>query len=122
MLVAVAATAGAMVGSFCAAGSWRAARQLPITRPRSRCVTCRAVIPWWFNVPVAGWLMLRGRARCCQTPISVFYPVVECAVAVCWAVAAVLAPSLWLLTVAWVLSAAGTWTAAEWWQRRHHPG
>ena len=35
------------------------------------------MISWHDNVPVFGWLMLRGKARCCGTKISPRYPFVE---------------------------------------------
>ena len=34
-------------------------------------------IPWFDNVPVFGWIMLRGRCRQCHNPISARYPLVE---------------------------------------------
>lgn len=45
--------------------------------PASRCGSCGAAIKPWHNVPVLGWLLLRGKAACCQAPISVRYPLVE---------------------------------------------
>src|SRR5262249_20601321 len=44
---------------------------------RSRCPMCGAGIAWRDNLPVVGWLLLRGRARCCRQRISVRYPLVE---------------------------------------------
>jgi len=44
---------------------------------RSRCPHCNAPIRWYDNIPVFGWLRLRGKARCCGKPISVQYPLVE---------------------------------------------
>ena len=35
------------------------------------------MIAWHDNVPVFGWLMLRGKARCCGIKISPRYPLVE---------------------------------------------
>jgi leader peptidase (prepilin peptidase)/N-methyltransferase len=34
-------------------------------------------IPAWDNLPVFGWLKLRGRCRTCRLPISARYPLVE---------------------------------------------
>ncbi|NKF22945.1 prepilin peptidase [Solimonas marina] len=48
-----------------------------LVRPASCCPSCRAPIKPWHNVPVLGWLWLRGRCASCQSPISVQYPVVE---------------------------------------------
>lgn len=44
---------------------------------RSHCPQCGAGIAWYDNIPLVGWLRLRGRARCCGAKISVRYPFVE---------------------------------------------
>lgn len=44
---------------------------------RSNCPKCQSPIPFYLNVPVISWLMLRGIARCCGEKISVQYPLVE---------------------------------------------
>lgn len=46
-------------------------------RPRSRCPQCGHLIAWHENLPVLGWLRLRGRCSSCKTPISFRYPFVE---------------------------------------------
>jgi leader peptidase (prepilin peptidase)/N-methyltransferase len=55
---------------------------------RSACPQCGKPIPFYLNLPVLGWLALRGRARCCGAKISWRYPLVEaltaCAFAVLW--------------------------------------
>lgn len=48
-------------------------------RPASRCPGCSAPIRAWQNIPVASWVMLRGRCASCRTPISARYPAVEIA-------------------------------------------
>lgn len=45
--------------------------------PRSCCPHCGAAIRSVDNVPVVSFLLLRGRCRHCQGPISPRYPVVE---------------------------------------------
>jgi leader peptidase (prepilin peptidase)/N-methyltransferase len=50
--------------------------------PRSACPKCGTSIKAWHNVPVFGWLLLRGRCAACGAPISRRYPVVELATAV----------------------------------------
>lgn len=45
--------------------------------PASRCPKCKSQIKPWFNIPVFGWLMLRGKCKDCQAPISARYPIVE---------------------------------------------
>lgn len=48
-----------------------------LLRPPSTCPHCGTRIRPWHNVPLLGWLWLRGRAACCGKPISVQYPLVE---------------------------------------------
>ena len=45
--------------------------------PGSHCPHCRTPIPFYFNIPIFGWLILRGRAKCCGKPISACYPLIE---------------------------------------------
>ena len=45
--------------------------------PPSRCPRCLHPIRLLDNIPVLGWLKLRGRCRNCTRPISVRYPLVE---------------------------------------------
>ena len=53
------------------------AEPLSLLRPGSRCPSCKAAIRPWHNLPVVGWLWLRGRCASCGTKISVQYPLVE---------------------------------------------
>ncbi|MEB3298616.1 MAG: A24 family peptidase [Candidatus Sericytochromatia bacterium] len=48
-----------------------------LARPGSACPACGTAIAWHDNVPVLGWLLLRGRCRRCRTAISLRYPLVE---------------------------------------------
>lgn len=48
-----------------------------LVTPPSRCPGCDARIKPWHNIPVLGWLILRGRCAACGTKISVQYPLVE---------------------------------------------
>lgn len=80
-----AALFGACVGSFLNVVIWRLPQQDPARRTlggRSYCPGCGKMISWHDNVPVLGWLMLRGKARCCGTTISPRYPFVELLTAV----------------------------------------
>lgn len=52
---------------------------LSLLTPPSSCPACGARIRPWHNVPVFGWLALRGRAACCGAPLSLQYPLVELA-------------------------------------------
>ncbi|HKY91809.1 MAG TPA: A24 family peptidase [Nevskiaceae bacterium] len=53
------------------------AERISLTRPASTCSSCKTPIRAWHNVPVLGWLFLKGRCASCGSPISVQYPLVE---------------------------------------------
>jgi leader peptidase (prepilin peptidase) / N-methyltransferase len=44
---------------------------------RSRCPKCKALIPWYLNIPLLSYLFLRGKCVTCKAPISIQYPLVE---------------------------------------------
>lgn len=90
MPVAVAAMFGAVVGSFLNVVAYRLPRRESLVSPGSRCPGCGSPVKPYHNVPVIGWLVLRGRCRSCRDPISVRYPLIE-ALTAALAVAVVLA-------------------------------
>src|SRR5271170_6149081 len=55
---------------------------------RSACLHCGAPLIWYDMVPVASWIILRGRCRSCGTRISVQYPLVEATTAIFFALIA----------------------------------
>lgn len=59
---------------------------LSLSRPASCCPSCNAAIKPWHNIPLFGWLWLRGRCAACAKPISIRYPLVELAAALLGAV------------------------------------
>ncbi|MBB1162666.1 prepilin peptidase [Aquariibacter albus] len=50
---------------------------LSLLRPGSHCPHCGHVLRWHENLPLIGWLRLRGRCAACSGPISPRYPLVE---------------------------------------------
>jgi leader peptidase (prepilin peptidase)/N-methyltransferase len=68
---------GLVVGSFANVCIHRVPLGVSVVFPPSRCPSCLAPIAPWDNVPVLGWLWLRGRCRACRAPISIRYPAVE---------------------------------------------
>lgn len=68
---------GACVGSFLNVVVFRLPEGLSVVSPPSRCPGCGNKLKAYDNVPVLGWLWLRGRCRFCKMKISVQYPVVE---------------------------------------------
>jgi len=43
----------------------------------SQCPHCKINIKFYDNIPLLGYLFLRGQSRCCQKKISVQYPLIE---------------------------------------------
>ena len=72
---------GACVGSFLNVVIWRVPRGESIVFPSSHCPACGRPIRWYDNVPLVSWLVLRGRCRACQAPISPRYLLIEAATA-----------------------------------------
>ena len=68
---------GCCVGSFLNVVIYRGPLGLSVVRPGSFCPKCKHAIRWQHNVPVLGWLMLRGKCYDCGVRISARYPVVE---------------------------------------------
>lgn len=68
---------GACVGSFLNVVVYRLPLGMSLVTPPSRCPVCETRLAWYDNVPVFGWIWLRGRCRYCRAPISPRYPVVE---------------------------------------------
>jgi len=68
---------GAAWGSFFNVAIHRWPRGMSVIRPPSHCPSCGAPIRAWTNVPIVGWLALRGKASCCGAPISARYVLVE---------------------------------------------
>lgn len=104
-VVAMSAVAGLVVGSFSNVLVFRLPRHLSIVRPPSHCPSCDARLGPAELVPVASWLVLRGRCRHCQARISARYPLVELANGALFAAVAAALGSLWPLPSLLVLAA-----------------
>ncbi|MHC4178884.1 MAG: prepilin peptidase [Planctomycetota bacterium] len=68
---------GGAVGSFLNVVIYRLPAGMSLIRPGSHCPACKKPIRWFDNVPVLGWLILRGRCRDCRAKISARYPIIE---------------------------------------------
>ncbi|MBA4358346.1 MAG: prepilin peptidase, partial [Desulfovibrio sp.] len=100
-----------MAGSFLSSLALACVGLGSVTRARSLCPACASPLALRDLLPLVSWLMLGGRCRACQEPISPLYPLAEAAaalLAVAWAAAPLtpaqaiwgLAFSLLLLTLA----------------------
>jgi len=68
---------GLIIGSFLNVVIHRLPLEQSVVRPASRCPSCGAGLKWFHNVPLLGFLFLRGKCANCKTPISWRYPLVE---------------------------------------------
>jgi leader peptidase (prepilin peptidase)/N-methyltransferase len=105
---------GACFGSFAALVAWRLPRQESLVSPGSHCPRCGTPLAWFENLPVIGWLLVRGRCRHCGARVPIRYPLVELLCSGLW-VAVLLGspaglgpspPPLLLLVAGWTLA---TW-------------
>lgn len=114
MLVIVGALVlGMLVGSFAnvAIYRWPSGGSVRVPK-RSHCPSCDHVLSGLDNVPVWSWLLLRGRCRYCQEPISVRYPVIEGVTSALFALVAWRQPDTWALIAFLVLTWALVVTSA----------
>jgi leader peptidase (prepilin peptidase)/N-methyltransferase len=68
---------GLVVGSFLNVVIHRVPRDESLVRPGSHCPHCGNAVRNRHNMPVLGWLLLRGKCADCSAPISPRYPLVE---------------------------------------------
>lgn len=97
---------GAAIGSFLNVVIYRLPAGLSLLWPPSRCPHCHHRLSAFDNVPVLGWLWLRGRCRYCRAPIARRYPLVEAATSLVFLLL------FWQFGYSWQTVAA--WTFASW--------
>lgn len=96
---------GLIVGSFLNVCIVRMPLEKSVITPRSHCVHCKKMIPWYDNIPVISYLLLGCRCRFCRAKISPRYALVELLTGILFYVfyrhfglSAVLAPYLIMLS------------------------
>lgn len=57
--------------------SKKSAKKFNLCQPASHCPLCNHAVKWYDNIPLIGWILLKGRCRFCYQPISWRYPCVE---------------------------------------------
>jgi leader peptidase (prepilin peptidase)/N-methyltransferase len=77
VMIALAAGFGLVFGSFLNVCIHRLPLGESLVWPGSRCPRCNTPLKPQDNIPVIGYLMLKGRCRACANPIAVKYPIVE---------------------------------------------
>jgi leader peptidase (prepilin peptidase) / N-methyltransferase len=87
-VIVVAGVLGLLIGSFLNACAYRLPLGISVAYGRSFCPVCQTQIRAVDNIPLASWVLLRGRCRACGAPISWRYPLVEALTAVLFAAVA----------------------------------
>ena len=105
-LIAITFLFGTFIGSFLNVCVHRLPRNESVVQPPSRCYSCGTHLPWHDNLPIIGWLLLRGRCRACGTSFSVRYLFAEVAVG-----------ALTAATAAWLYSNGTPWVQQPWVQQ-----
>ncbi len=68
---------GLVIGSFLNVLIYRLPLDLSIVKPGSHCPACSNPVRWYYNIPLLGYLMLRGKCAECGVKIHWRYPLVE---------------------------------------------
>ena len=68
---------GACVGSFLNVCIYRIPLDQSVVTPRSHCMSCGKLIPWYHNIPVLSYFICRGKCFNCKEPFSFRYAFVE---------------------------------------------
>lgn len=97
---------GAAIGSFLNVVIYRVPAGLSLLHPPSRCPKCLRRLKYYDNIPILGWLRLKGRCRYCRTPISARYPIVEAATGILFLLV------FWAFTMP--MPALGYWAFFSW--------
>ncbi len=76
-LVIIISLLGLSLGSFINVCAYRLPRGISMVAMRSFCPSCNHRLTWYELIPVAGYVLNRGRCRYCKERISLSYPIVE---------------------------------------------
>ncbi len=68
---------GAVFGSFFNVLIYRLPKDMDTIFLPSHCPHCKRKIPWYYNIPILSYIILRGKCAFCGGKISLRYPFVE---------------------------------------------
>ena len=68
---------GLLIGSFLNVVIFRIPNNKTFLTPRSHCIKCKKIIPFWCNIPILSYILLKGKCHFCKTKIPILYPTVE---------------------------------------------
>jgi leader peptidase (prepilin peptidase) / N-methyltransferase len=106
------ALVGLATGSFLNVVIYRVPRGMSVVHPPSHCPTCGTELRAADNIPLLSWVVLRGRCRTCNAPISVRYPLVELGTALAFFGLALAVGPHWALPPLLVVAASSIAAAA----------
>ncbi len=75
---------GITIGSFLNVCIIRIPDKKSIIAVPSHCMNCNYRLKWYDLVPLASWLILKGKCRKCGQPISKQYPIIEAVNGIAW--------------------------------------
>ena len=96
-VVIVSTVVGLVIGSFLNVVIYRVPAGMSIVAPGSACPECKSPVSPRDNIPVVSWLILKGRCRVCQSPISARYPIIEALTGLLFCVTALRLGAHWTL-------------------------
>ncbi len=68
---------GTCIGSFLNVVIYRIPAEISLSTPGSHCPKCKKEIPWYLNIPLLSWLILRGKCANCSCKIPIRYFLIE---------------------------------------------
>ncbi|MEB3293602.1 MAG: prepilin peptidase [Synechococcales bacterium] len=110
-IIVISFAIGAAIGSFLNVVIYRIPANISLIHPPSRCPRCLTRLRKRENIPIVGWLLLRGKCAHCGGKISPRYPLIELITAllftstVLWFGFSLQTFGYWIL-ISWLLSLA----------------
>lgn len=77
IIIIILAVLGAALGSFFNVLIWRLPRKESIVFPSSHCGECGKPIPFYLNVPIISYILLKGKCKYCSAKIHWHHLLVE---------------------------------------------
>lgn len=77
IIIIILAVLGAALGSFFNVLIWRLPRKESIVFPSSHCGECGKPIPFYLNVPIISFILLKGKCKYCSAKIHWHHLLVE---------------------------------------------
>lgn len=70
-------TIGSIFGSFYNVVGLRVPLGVDFVKSRSECMHCKRELSWHELIPIASFVLQKGKCRHCHTSISIIYPIIE---------------------------------------------